>query len=188
MTNAASTTTGDIIDNRHERLVDHINEILKYSDLARFAVGYFFLSGLESIAERLDGVKELRLLIGNTSNHRTIEQIAEGYRRLELIQEAAAAQEFTKRAELVRRAQETAEHIRETVELMDQTDETQRLVATLARLIEEGKLKVRVYTRGRLHAKAYIFDYKASAASMTRAWLSSAPRTSPSPASPTTPS
>ena len=34
----------DIIDNRNEKLVDHINQILDSSDRGRFAVGYFFLS------------------------------------------------------------------------------------------------------------------------------------------------
>jgi hypothetical protein len=52
----------DIIDNRNERLVDHINQILSSAEAVRFAVGYFFLSGLTSIAQKLDGVKELRLL------------------------------------------------------------------------------------------------------------------------------
>jgi len=75
----------DIIDNRNERLVDHINLILSSTEAARFAVGYFFLSGFTSIAEKLSGIKELRLLIGNTTNRETLEQIAEGYRRLELV-------------------------------------------------------------------------------------------------------
>jgi len=74
--------THDIIDNRKEKLVDHINRILSSTESARFAVGYYFLSGLESIAQRLAGVKELRLLIGNTTNKETVEQLAEGYRRL----------------------------------------------------------------------------------------------------------
>jgi len=47
----------DIIDNRKEKLVDHINRILSSTESARFAVGYFFLSGLESIAHRLADVK-----------------------------------------------------------------------------------------------------------------------------------
>ncbi len=38
--------THDIIDNRKEKLVDHINHILSSTEAARFAVGYFFLSGL----------------------------------------------------------------------------------------------------------------------------------------------
>ena len=44
--------THDIIDNRNRKLVEHINCILDSTESARFAVGYFFLSGLEAIAER----------------------------------------------------------------------------------------------------------------------------------------
>src|SRR5215469_13126226 len=138
--------THDIIDNRSEKLVDHINRMLDSTEYARFAVGYFFLSGLESIAERLNGVKELRLLIGNTTNRETLEQLAEGYRRLELVTEAAEAQNFPKRTETKRMAKETADNIRATVEVMDQTDDAEAMVKTLARLIEEKRLKVRVYT------------------------------------------
>ena len=65
--------THDIIDNRTQKLVDHINRILGSTEAARFAVGYFFLSGLTSIAEKLAGVKELRLLIGNSTNMQTLE-------------------------------------------------------------------------------------------------------------------
>ena len=36
----------DIIDNRDERLVDHIHRILPGSQSAKFAVGYSFVSGM----------------------------------------------------------------------------------------------------------------------------------------------
>jgi hypothetical protein len=149
----------DIIDNRKEILVDHINRILSSTEAARFAVGYFFLSGLASIADKLKGVKELRLLIGNTTNRETLEQLAEGYRRLELVKDAAEAQAYPKRAETKQMAVETAENVRSSMELMDQTDEGETLVKEMVRMIEDKRLKVRVYTKGRLHAKAYIFDY-----------------------------
>ncbi len=45
---------------RKQKLVDRIKRSLSLTESARFAVGYFFLSGLESIAQRLAGVKELR--------------------------------------------------------------------------------------------------------------------------------
>ena len=151
--------THDIIDNRKEILVDNINRILSSTEAARFAVGYFFLSGLTSIADKLKGVKELRLLIGNTTNRETLEQLAEGYRRLELVKDAAEAQAYPKRAETRQMANETAENIRSSMELMDQTDEGETLVKEMVRMIEEKRLKVKVYTKGRLHAKAYIFDY-----------------------------
>ncbi|MEQ9552771.1 MAG: hypothetical protein RIM23_24545 [Coleofasciculus sp. G3-WIS-01] len=90
-------TTPDIIDNRNQKLVDSINCILDSSDAAHFAVGYFFLSGFIAIAPRLTNIKEMRLLIGNTSNRETIEQLAEGYRRLELIKDKIEAQTYPKR-------------------------------------------------------------------------------------------
>lgn len=151
--------THDIIDNRHEKLADHISRILGSTEAARFAVGYFFLSGLTSIAEKLGGVKELRLLIGNTTNRETLEQMAEGYRRLELVDSEAEAQAYPKRTESKQMADDTADNIRSGIELMDQTDEGEALVGILVRMIEEKRLKVRIYTKGRMHAKAYIFDY-----------------------------
>ncbi len=151
--------THDIVDNRNEKLLDHIRGNLDSSQAAHFAVGYFFLSGFESIADRLDRLSELRLLIGNTSDHKTIEQMVEGYKRLDLAEEEMEAQAYPKKSEVARIAAEAAEHVRVTVERMDQTEDAETLVKALVRMIEEKRLKVRVYTRGRLHAKAYIFDY-----------------------------
>jgi superfamily II DNA or RNA helicase len=153
-------STHDIIDNRTERLVDHINRILPSTERAKFAVGYFFLSGLEPIQAYLDGVSEIRLLIGNTTSRETLEQITEGYKRLELVKRAAEQMQFARRVDQRRAAQDTAENVRHATELMDQTDGGERVIRTLVALIEQGRLKVRVYTKGRLHAKAYIFDYK----------------------------
>ncbi len=150
----------DIIDNRNKRLVDEICSHLNESGAAHFAVGYFFLSGFEAIAAQLNDLAELRLLIGNTSNQQTIEQLAEGFRRLELVNTAIEGQVYRKRTEAKQWAAQTAENIRAGIEVMDQTDEAEQLVASLARMIEEKRMKVRIYTKGRLHAKAYIFDHK----------------------------
>lgn len=153
--------THDIIDNRAQKLVDHINRILATTDTARFAVGYFFVSGLESLARNLDGLKELRVLIGNTTNRETLEQLAEGYRRLETVQQELEKARYPKRVDIRQIAAATAENVRHTLEVMDQTDASAETVTTLIRLIEAKRLKVKVYTKGRLHAKAYIFTYGA---------------------------
>lgn len=52
----------DIVDNRREKLVDTISTILDSTKSARFAVGYFFVSGLTAVQDKLEDVKELRLL------------------------------------------------------------------------------------------------------------------------------
>ena len=151
--------THDIIDNRSEKLVDHLNQMLGSSDRARFAVGYLFLSGLTGVADRLGNLKELRLLIGNTSNRETMEMLAEGYRRLDLAADELERQVYPKRTAARKMAEETAGNLRNAVELMDQTDEAEGVVDGLMQMVEERRLKVRVYTKGRLHAKAYICDY-----------------------------
>ncbi len=149
----------DIIDNRNQKLIDNINCILSSTEKAKFAVGYLFLSGLTCIADKLCDIKELRLLIGNTTNRETLEMLAENYRRLEMVENVAEGQKYTKRAAEKGAVAETAENLCGSMELMDQTDEAQRLVQILIKLIEEKRMKVRVFTKGRLHAKAYIFDY-----------------------------
>ncbi len=149
----------DIIDNREEKLVDHINRILQSTEAARFAVGYFFLSGFEAIAERLAGVGELRLLIGNVTNRETLEQLAEGRRRLELVADALEQQRYPKHLDSLNTVVATGRELREDIAHMEQTDEAEALLRSLVRMYEEGRLKVRIYTKGRLHAKAYIFDY-----------------------------
>ena len=151
----------DIIDNRNEKLVEHINLLLDSTEKARFAVGYFFLSGFQSIVEELQGVKELRLLIGNTTNRDTLEQLAEGHRRLEQVAQIHGSASSTLNARMQgRMGVDTAENISQSVEFMDQSDEAEALIKSLVQMIAEKRLLVRVYTKGRLHAKAYIFDYR----------------------------
>jgi superfamily II DNA or RNA helicase len=149
----------DIIDNRNSKLVDSITTMLGQTELARFAVGYFFVSGLESISKQLGHVKELKLLIGSTTNSRTLEQMAEGHRRLSLVHDELEEDNYRKKSDRQAMAMETAENVRSAIELMDQTDIAEETVHVLVRMIEEKRLKVRVYTKGRMHAKAYIFTY-----------------------------
>lgn len=152
--------TNDIIDNRNQKLVDQILTCLPYTDRSRFAVGYLFLSGLEALGDALIDLQELKMLIGNTSNRETIELLAEGYKSLDILQGKSEELQYSKRSEQKKRASETADNLREAVELMDQSDAAEQIISTIIRMICEKKLKVRVYTKGRLHAKAYIFDWK----------------------------
>ena len=152
-------TASYVIDNRENRLVDAITGFLSESSSAKFAVGYFFLSGFEALGQNLDNISELRLLIGNTSNRETVEQLSEAYKRLDLVSDRINEIQLAKRSDRVERATATAANLRDTVGMMDQTDSGEELVHSLIRMVEEGRLKVRVFTQGRLHAKAYIFDY-----------------------------
>ena len=68
---------------------------------------------------------------------------------------------YLKKSDQKKRSEATAENLRRTLERMDQSDDGEHLVHTLIKMIEGKRLEVKVYTKGRLHAKAYIFDYPA---------------------------
>ena len=149
----------DIIDNRSEKLEDHIRKILLSSQRAYFAVGYLFLSGLKPFYKELEKLKELRLLIGNTTDKETIETLVEGYGSISPVNEEIERWAYRKRAARREIKAQTKVHLRHQISAMDQSREDEELIRTIVGLIKRGKLKVRIYTRGRLHAKAYIFDY-----------------------------
>lgn len=149
----------DIIDNRRRLLINDVKDILGSTEFARFAVGYFFVSGFAGLAESFGRVKQIRLLIGNTTNRETIEQIAEGYSHLDPVRDEVERQFFRKRSDASRAVDEAARNVREVLELNEQNTSDAELISTVVEMIKQQRLKVRVYTKGRLHAKAYIFDY-----------------------------
>ena len=107
----------------------------------------------------MEKVQELRLLIGNTSDRATIEQLAEGHASREAILAKQREGEFLNAQQRANLVAVSGRAIHARLERLDQTDQDQALVGQLVRLITDGRFKVKVYTRGRLHAKAYIFDY-----------------------------
>ena len=148
----------DIIDNRARKLADCIRPLLAESVTAKFAVGYFFLSGFKLVHAQLEQLRELRLLIGNVSDPKTIEHLAETHSAAQILEQTRSRQ-FANAREREVSLGKVAAAVRERLERLTQTDEDEKLIHLLLRLIEEGRFKIRVYTKGRLHAKAYIFDY-----------------------------
>ncbi|HEV2046028.1 MAG TPA: helicase-related protein [Chthoniobacterales bacterium] len=148
----------DIIDNRERKLAASVKPLLSESDKAKFAVGYFFISGFKFIADELEKISELRLLIGNVSDSRTIEQLAETHSAAQLLDQTRK-REFANQKERQTTLDEVGAAIRLRIEQLSQTDEDERVINLLLKLIEEKRFIIRVYTKSRLHAKAYIFDY-----------------------------
>lgn len=146
-----------LIDNANLKLADAITQIIPHATEARFAVGYFFLSGFQAIADSLGQLEGIKVLIGTVTNRETIEQMALGYRRRELIQEKMLQQRGTRVDQAIG---ETASSIRLNLSELQPGEEEEHTIATLADLIANGKMDIRIYTRGVLHAKAYIFDYR----------------------------
>ena len=149
----------DIIDNQEQKLSDHIGRLLDNSERAKFAVGYFFLSGFKAIRDHLSKVDELRLLIGSTSNRETVEALALGSGSEEVAAHKLEPLKYLTPQERKVKVKEEEEKIAKLAAGLPQTDEDEEYIKHLVRLLKEGKIKVRVFTKGVLHAKAYIVDY-----------------------------
>ena len=150
----------NIIDNRDKFLISEINAILPQTTFSKMAVGYFYLSGFEAIKPHLGSVQQLRLLIGNSTNQQTADTMMRGYARLEMAERAQEALDLLSRDQVTAIVNEAVVAMQEQLERMPQSDIHENGVKTLADLIAEKRIEIRVFTRGTLHSKAYIFDYK----------------------------
>jgi hypothetical protein len=131
--------TTDIITNHQPPdLAETIRAILPACQSAKFAVGYFFLSGFTAIADQLDNVQELRLLIGSASSAETVEQIAEGARRLQEAQHALESASHPKSVVSQERQAQTSAAVGGTAAAMLQSSANQRLICSLANAIAEN--------------------------------------------------
>ncbi len=149
----------DIIDNQEQKLTDHIGRMLENAKQAKFAVGYFYLSGFKAIAQRLENVEELRLLIGSSTNLQTLDELAKGRNGLDEAKSRLEQQKYATKEQELGLIAEDEKDLSDAAAEIAQTDENEQYIKTLAGMIEAGKIKVRIYTKGTLHAKAYIVDY-----------------------------
>lgn len=148
-----------IIDNsRDNLLVTHVNKLLDNAEFSRMAVGYFYLSGFEAIREKLHRIKKLRLIIGNRTNQQTLEELVKGHVSRELSQTELRRQKLQTSNQKRQLLKLTQNEYAEDLTLMEQNDENENGLAALWQLIRDRRIDIRVFTKGTLHSKAYLFD------------------------------
>ena len=148
-----------IIDNQTTKLIDVVNGYLPETTFSRMAVGYFYLSGFEHIRPNLGQVQHLRLLIGNSTNQQTADELISGYGRLDIAERSAEQLELLNHDQIHEIVDATLADLREQLEGMPQDDSNESGLNTLRQLIAEKRVEVRMFTRGVMHSKAYLFEY-----------------------------
>ena len=154
------TTFSDIIDNRSLNLKDEINDKLSGSERIKFAVGYLYLSGFYQIADKLEELKEAKLLIGSNLNKELTEALAETLSGDEEIEQAYKSSSLQRPSDKGKIKDKIASSIVSNVQALPHTIARQKEISKLVHLVKTNKVKIKVYTKHPLHAKAYIFKYK----------------------------
>jgi hypothetical protein len=140
-------------------LLQRLKEMLGSSARADIAVGYFFISGFEQVAGDLDRLKKVRILVGRTDG-RIVEEVASGLQQAEALQAKLAAESTVRRSQQDQLAAQAVSMIGEGVSTLPQTSGSERAVGCLREMVASGKVEVKAYLRGQLHAKAYLCWYE----------------------------
>ena len=147
-----------VIDNENVILLNQLQQHLPNTTRASIAVGYFFISGFAPIMDSFSKIEGsgnpdhvIRLLISPVTNRLTAEALLASNESFEYAQRKASTS-------IIDGKSIAKEQIRDSLGHMPQSLQDQKVVTKLVSLIRQKKLQVRVYTKERLHAKAYIFE------------------------------
>lgn len=139
-------------------LLDRLKQMLASAASADIAVGYFYVSGFNAVADDLTRLDRVRLLVGRT-DRQTIEEVARHLQQQEALRQRIEADELVRKGKRSEVAEATVAAVAEGVGQMPQTAEAQTDVRTLREFIASGRIEIRTYPKGLLHAKAYLCWY-----------------------------
>ena len=140
-------------------LIDRLQQMLSSSERADIAVGYFFMSGFQAVADQLSNLQKVRILVGRT-DRRVLEEVALGLQQSQALESQLRMDSTIRRSQREELAHQAIENVSKGVSVLPQTDDSKKAVAKLREMIAAGRVEVRAYARSRLHAKAYLCWYQ----------------------------
>ena len=139
-------------------LLERLKEMFGSSARADIAVGFFFMSGFEAVADDLARLDRVRILVGRT-DRQVFEEVAVGLQQAEALRVQQQMSEVVRRSERSAIAQDTVEKISKGVSTLPQNSESEAAIGKLREMVASGRVRVRTYVESPLHAKAYLCWY-----------------------------
>lgn len=139
-----------------------LQQMLESSARADIAVGYFFISGFDQLAEKLSGLEKVRILVGRT-DRQVLEEVAAGLQQAPALKARLEQESTVQRRHRSSVARQAVDHIAKGVAQLPQDSESEASVTTLHDLVAAGVVELRSYLRSPLHAKAYLCWYEGHA-------------------------
>ena len=143
-------------------LLERLKEMFGSSARADIAVGFFFVSGFEAVADDLARLDRVRILVGRT-DRQVFEEVAVGLQQADALRVQKQMSEVVRRGERSAIAQDSVEKISKGVSTLPQNIESQAAVGKLREMVASGRVRVRTYVESPLHAKAYLCWYEGHA-------------------------
>ena len=140
-------------------LLTRLKEMLGSSARADIAVGYFFMSGFDAVADNLARLDKVRILVGRT-DRQVLEEVALGLQQSDALRARLESDSVVRRRQRAEIAQRAVANIADGVAWLPQTGDSERAVSRLRDMIAVNRVEVRAYLRSPLHAKAYLCWYE----------------------------
>ncbi len=148
-----STDTSFFTNEQGFSLKERFGRLIKDSELFDCLVGYFYLSGFNSVYPSLENTNSVRILIGISTDKDTLDTINQGKN---LVQ-----------ADLKFSYSETKEIVEGLIQHeMEESEDTHSVEDGVCKFIEwirNGKLQIKAYPSQNIHAKLYIMTFKEDA-------------------------
>jgi len=130
----------NIIDNSPDReLIRVLKDRIRKSEEAKFAIGYFFLTGFSLVEsdfpDSYDNSPFLKIVMGNETTYPTKEELVVGYKLRELFKQRMI----------------------EDLQKRELSEEQINQLRTLKDFVANNVIDVKLYEKSKLHAKLYLF-------------------------------
>jgi len=158
MTTLSSAPTNILTATSEPALLQRLKDMLRHSARADIAVGYIFLSGFIEVADEMERQERVRLLVGR-ADLPTLEAMANGLQEANALRNHVELEGLVRKRDKEARASQAANTIAAGIARLPQYDRTETAVRRLRDLVALGKLQIKTYPKGMLHAKAYLCWY-----------------------------
>lgn len=146
----------NIITTPEQKFAENLKKELVGAKKAKFAVGWFFISGLRELKDELDKLEGLELLISPSTSHHTAETMLIAEKIDELVRDDLKKRKTPdeKKDLLI----EEAQALLERTGRLKPSKENADFIGWLAEKLEKKILKIRMYTKEVMHAKMYYIE------------------------------
>ena len=150
----------DIIDNVEINLIDVLKQKLSISKRARFAVGFLFLNGFKELRNEIENLEKLEILAGSRTNKETAEVMLLGKKWQKAVSDTLERMKYLPEDQRNQILEQEFREFLNDLSYIDPTEENIEFLKWFLDKLREGKIEIRIYYKGPLHAKLYLFEYK----------------------------
>ncbi len=150
--------TENIITTPEQKFSDELKKELRGAKNAKFAVGWFFISGLKELKDEIDKLESLQILISPSTNRQTAETIMLAEKFDEAVTDILETQYYQTPEQKKEILEKEAMVLLEKTGRLKASKENAEFISWLAQKLSEKKIEINIYTKELFHAKVYLVE------------------------------